>query len=158
MSHNLPLMIALILIASIVCQWLAWRVRLPAIIFLLLTGILSGPVFGLFDPEILLGDLFFPFVSMSVAIILFEGSLTLNFREISGLQVVVRNMVSFGMLVTWLITAVVARYAIGLSWPIALLFGAITVVSGPTVIAPTDAHRTTYCGSCQYSAVGGYCY
>ncbi len=136
MTHNLPLMIALILMASIACQWLAWRVRLPAIIFLLLTGILSGPVFGLFNPEQLLGDLFFPFVSMSVAIILFEGSLTLNFREISGLQGVVRNMVSFGMLVTWVITAVAARYAIGLSWSIALVFGAITVVSGPTVIAP----------------------
>ena len=136
MSHDLPLMIALILIASIACQWIAWRVRLPAIIFLLMTGIISGPVLGLVDPEAILGDLFFPFVSMSVAIILFEGSLTLNFREISGLQGVVRNMVSFGMLVTWLITAVVARFAIGLSWPIALLFGAITVVSGPTVIAP----------------------
>ncbi len=136
MSHNLTLAIALILAASIACQWLAWRVRLPAIIFLLFTGILAGPVFGLLNPEQLLGDLFFPFVSMSVAIILFEGSLTLNFREIRGLQKVVRNMVSFGMLVTWLITAVAARYAIGLSWPIALLFGGITVVSGPTVIAP----------------------
>lgn len=136
MSHQLTLIIALILAASIACQWLAWRVRLPAIIFLLMTGILAGPVFGLLNPELLLGDLFFPFVSMSVAIILFEGSLTLNFREISGLQKVVRNMVSFGMLVTWLITAVAARYAIGLSWPIALLFGGITVVSGPTVIAP----------------------
>ena len=110
------------------------------------------------NPEQLLGNLFFPFVSMSVAIILFEGSLTLNFREISGLQSVVRNMVSFGMLVTWVITAVAARYAIGLSWSIALVFGAITVVSGPTVIAPPDAHRQTDGSSRQHPPLGRHCY
>ncbi len=136
LHEQLAFIIAVTLAACIACQWIAWRVRLPAIIFLLFTGILAGPVFGILNPEQVLGELFFPFVSMSVAIILFEGSLTLNFREISGLQSVVRNMVSFGMLVTWLITAVAAHYAIGLSWQIALLFGAITVVSGPTVIAP----------------------
>ncbi len=136
MHNQIPLLIAAALAISILCQWLAWLVRLPAIIFLLGAGILIGPVCGLFDPQLLLGDLFFPFVSMSVAIILFEGSLTLNFHEISGLQKVVRNMLSFGMLVTWLITTVASRYAIGLPWEMALLFGAITVVSGPTVIAP----------------------
>ncbi|GAB6194092.1 cation:proton antiporter [Desulfocastanea catecholica] len=118
------------------CQWLAWRVRLPAILFLLLAGILVGPVLQIFDPEQLMGELFFPFVSLSVAIILFEGSLTLKFREIPGLQSVVRNMLSFGLVITWLITTVAARLAIGISWELAFLFGAITVVTGPTVIAP----------------------
>ncbi len=118
------------------CQWLAWRVRLPAIIFLLLAGIIAGPVLQIFDPEQLMGDLFFPFVSLSVAIVLFEGSLTLKFREIPGLQSVVRNMLSFGLVITWLITTVAARFAIGISWELAFLFGAITVVTGPTVIAP----------------------
>lgn len=118
------------------CQWLAWRVKLPAIIFLLLAGILVGPVLQIFDPEQLMGELFFPFVSLSVAIILFEGSLTLKFREIPGLQSVVRNMLSFGLVITWLITTVAARFAIGISWELAFLFGAITVVTGPTVIAP----------------------
>lgn len=118
------------------CQWLAWRVKLPAIIFLLLAGIIAGPVLQIFDPEQLMGDLFFPFVSLSVAIILFEGSLTLKFREIPGLQSVVRNMLSFGLVITWLITTVAARFAIGISWELAFLFGAITVVTGPTVIAP----------------------
>ncbi len=136
METTPTIFIAIALALCIFCQWLAWRVRLPAIIFLLIAGILIGPVSGLLDPELLLGDLFFPYVSLSVAIILFEGSLTLRFREISGLQKVVRNMVSIGMLVTWLITSIAARYAIDLSWQIALLFGAITVVSGPTVIAP----------------------
>lgn len=89
--------IAGLVVVCAFCQWLAWRVKLPAIIFLLLVGILSGPVFGLLDPQALLGELFFPFVSLSVAIILFEGSLTLKFREILGLENDVCNMVSIGM-------------------------------------------------------------
>jgi NhaP-type Na+/H+ or K+/H+ antiporter len=118
------------------CQWLAWRVKLPAIIFLLAAGICGGPVLHIFDPEQIMGDLFFPFVSLSVAIILFEGSLTLKFKDILGLTKVVRNMLSFGLIITWLVTTVAARYGIGLSWEISFLFGAITVVTGPTVIAP----------------------
>jgi NhaP-type Na+/H+ or K+/H+ antiporter len=134
-EHILPA-IAILLVVCTLCQWLAWRVKLPAIIFLLLVGILSGPILGIFDPQALLGDLFFPFISLSVAIILFEGSLTLKFSEIRGLEKVVRNMVSIGMLVTWMITALVTRFALDLSWQVAFLFGAITVVTGPTVIVP----------------------
>ena len=119
-----------------ICQWLAWRVKLPAIIFLLLAGIAAGPVFHIFNPEQLMGHLFYPFVSLSVAIILFEGSLTLKFRDILDLQTVLRNMLSIGLLITWAITTVTARVATGVSWEIASLFGAITVVTGPTVIAP----------------------
>lgn len=131
----LPVIAFTIVICSL-CQWIAWRLKLPAIIFLLFTGIIAGPVLGLIDPDKLLGDLLFPFVSLSVAIILFEGSLTLKFSEIRGLQKVVRNMVSFGMIVTWLITTATTRYALGLSWEISFLFGAVTVVTGPTVIVP----------------------
>ncbi|WP_321366355.1 sodium:proton antiporter [uncultured Desulfuromusa sp.] len=128
--------IAILIAIGALCQWVAWRVRLPAIIFLLLVGILVGPVFTLFDPQQLFGDLFFPFISLSVAIILFEGSLSLKFKEILGLQRVVRNMVSIGMLVTWLITALATHLVLGISWQICFLFGAITVVTGPTVIIP----------------------
>jgi NhaP-type Na+/H+ or K+/H+ antiporter len=128
--------IAALVVVCALCQWLAWRVKLPAIIFLLLVGILAGPAFGIFAPQALLGDLFFPFVSLSVAIILFEGSLSLKFREILGLEKVVRNMVSIGMVATWLITAVAVRLALDFSWQLSFLFGAITVVTGPTVIVP----------------------
>ncbi len=134
-EHILPA-IAILFVVCAFCQWIAWRVKLPAIIFLLSAGILAGPVFGIFNPQALLGDLFFPFISLSVAIILFEGSLTLKFSEILGLQKVVRNMVSIGMLVTWVITALATRFALDLSWQISFLFGAITVVTGPTVIVP----------------------
>lgn len=127
---------ALILLVGSGCQWLAWRVKLPAIIFLLLSGILAGPVLGLLNPDQLLGDLLSPFVSLSVAVILFEGSLTLRYKEILGKQRVVTNMVTFGLLITWLITAVVTHFALTLSWPISFMFGAVSAVTGPTVIVP----------------------
>jgi NhaP-type Na+/H+ or K+/H+ antiporter len=135
-TEQILLITAAVLAVCTACQWIAWRVRLPAIIFLLFAGILAGPVYGLLHPEKLLGDFFLSFISLSVAIILFEGSLTLKFKDISGLESVVQKMVSIGMVVTWLITAVVARYSVGLSWEVSFLFGAITVVTGPTVIAP----------------------
>lgn len=133
--ETVPL-IALVFLCCVICQWLAWRVRMPPILFLLLAGILAGPVLELVNPEEFLGDLFYPFVSLSVAIILFEGSLNLRFREIKGLHVVVRNMVTVGMGATWLITTLATRFFLEISWEVATLFGAIMVVTGPTVVAP----------------------
>lgn len=128
--------IACVLILCSVCQWAAWRVKLPAIIFLLLTGIVIGPVSGLVNPDHMLGPLFLPFVSFSVAIILFEGGLTLKFRDLFGLEGVVRNLVTIGMVATWIITACGTRLLTNLSWELSFLFGALTVVTGPTVIIP----------------------
>lgn len=129
-------LIAIVFVFCVLCQWIAWRIRMPPILFLLLIGILSGPVLGLVRPEEFMGDLFFPFVSLSVAIILFEGSLNLKIKEIRGLHIVVRNLVSFGMGVTWLITTLATRFFLNVSWEVATLFGAIMVVTGPTVVAP----------------------
>lgn len=128
--------LAAVVFVGVLCQWLAWRVKLPAILFLLLTGLVAGPITGLLNSDAIFGDLLFPFISLSVAIILFEGSLTLRFHEIAGLEQVVRNMISFGLLVTWLITAAATHLVLGFSWGLSLLFGAITVVTGPTVIVP----------------------
>ena len=136
MSEQITLTISAVLLIAIACQWLAWRVKLPAIIFLLLAGICAGPVSHWLIPDELLGDLLFPFVSLSVAIILFEGSLTLKFHEIIGLQRVVQNMVTIGMLVTWAITTISTRLVLGFSWEVSFLFGAVMVVTGPTVIVP----------------------
>ncbi len=136
MQVDTALALSLIILTGIACQWLAWRVKLPAILFLLLTGIMAGPVMGWLDSGRLFGDLLFPFISLSVAVILFEGSLTLQFHEIAGLSRVVRHLVSFGVLITWIITTVVTRTVLGFSWELSFLFGAITVVTGPTVIVP----------------------
>jgi NhaP-type Na+/H+ or K+/H+ antiporter len=134
--EDIGLAIALILLVASLCQWLAWRVRLPAILFLLLAGMLAGPVFGVLDPDALLGDFLMPTVSLSVAIILFEGSLTLDFREIRGFSQVVQRMITVGALITWLVVAVGTRMVFGFSWEISALFGAVVIVTGPTVIVP----------------------
>jgi NhaP-type Na+/H+ or K+/H+ antiporter len=121
---------------SITCQFLAYKIKLPAILPLLIAGIIVGPVTGIIDADLLFGDLLFPIVSLSVAIILFEGSLTLKFKDLSGHGSMVRNLCTVGALITWIIAAPVAHYAMGMSWEMAFLFGAIITVTGPTVIVP----------------------
>lgn len=136
MEHHVVISLSLIGIVSILCQWLAWWIKLPAIVFLLLSGILLGPVSGILNPEQLFGDLLFPFVSLSVAVILFEGSLTLKFEEIRELQNVVRNMLTIGVVTTWAAISIGTHYIVGFSWDLSILFGALMVVTGPTVIVP----------------------
>lgn len=123
-------------VISILCQWVAWRVKLPAILFLLLAGIVAGPGTGWLNPDQTFGNLLLPIVSLAVAVILFEGSLTLKIKEIQGLQVVVRRLVTTGVLVTWIIIALATHWLLEFSWKLAFLFGAITVVTGPTVVVP----------------------
>jgi NhaP-type Na+/H+ or K+/H+ antiporter len=123
-------------VISLVCQWVAWRLRLPAILFLLIAGIIVGPWLGLLSPDDLFGDMLFPIVSLAVAVILFEGSLTLKFSELKEHGKMVRNLLVSGVLVTWLIGTLASRFLVDISWVVATLFGAIVVVSGPTVIMP----------------------
>ena len=72
-------------------QWLAWRLRMPAIVLMLLAGVLIGPVLGIFDPERDIGPLMSPMIAIAVAIILFEGGLTLNFHKLQDAVVGVRR-------------------------------------------------------------------
>ncbi|MHA6205865.1 cation:proton antiporter [Dyella soli] len=136
MSADLGLLLVAMLGVGFLAQWLAWRVRLPAILFLLVAGIVLGPVVGEIQPDKLLGPLLFPMVSLAVALILFEGSLTLRFSELPGIGSVVRGLVTYGAVIAVLLLAVAAHYLAGLSWEVSLLFGALTCVTGPTVIAP----------------------
>jgi len=136
MHEHVLIAIAGIGLIGITSQWLSWWLKLPAILFLLLGGIVAGPVTGWLRPEELFGDLLFPFISLAVAVILFEGSLTLKFEQIKGLQQVVRNLVSVGMLVTWAVTTIATYLLLDIGWELALLFGAVTVVTGPTVVVP----------------------
>ena len=126
--------------AGAAMQWLACRLRVPAILFLLLGGFLIGPVFGWFAPIDTFGDLFRPIVSLSVGIILFEGGLTLRFSELRGVGRVVTHLCSIGALVTWLLTTLAAIYIVGIDAKIALLVGAILVLTGPTVVIPLVRH------------------
>jgi NhaP-type Na+/H+ or K+/H+ antiporter len=121
---------------GIFCQLVATWVRLPAILFLLLAGIIAGPITGQLNPDELFGNLLFPFVSLAVAVILFEGSLTLKLIEIKNLKSVVRNLITAGALITLVVMALAAHYLADLDFNISLLFGAVVTVTGPTVIIP----------------------
>ena len=121
---------------SVICQMLAWKLKLPSILFLLIAGILLGPVLSWLDADQLFGNLLLPFISISVAIILFEGGLTLNLKEIKGYGSDVRNLITIGVMTTWILVTVTVHFIFDLNWNIAFLFGAITVVTGPTVIKP----------------------
>ncbi len=120
--------------------WLAWRVRVPSILLLLMVGFLAGPVTGILQPDTLLGDLLFPIVSLSVAVILFEGGLSLDIDELRDIGRVVRNLMTVGVLVTWGGTTALAYLLLGFDLGLATLLGAILVVTGPTVIIPLLRH------------------
>ena len=82
---------ASIIILGIAAQWIAWRVKFPSILFLLIFGFIAGPATGFLKPDELLGDLLFPVVSVSVAIILFEGGLSLKIAEVREVGRAVRR-------------------------------------------------------------------
>ncbi len=128
--------LASIIVIGIAAQWLSWRLRLPAIFLLLLAGFLAGAVTGWIDPDVLLGEALFPVVSLSVAIILFEGGLSLDIAELAKIGRAVRNLASIGVVATWGLAAVSAYFLLGFDLRLSVLLGAILVVTGPTVIIP----------------------
>jgi NhaP-type Na+/H+ or K+/H+ antiporter len=148
---NLVLAIAIIGMLGVGAQWLAWRFALPAIVMMAIAGLLAGPVFKILWPsafvaggpgaeggpmEMLFGDFYRPMIAIAVAVILFEGGLTLNFREIRELTKGVRRLVLPGFLVAWGLGSLAAIRIGGLETPVALLFAGVMVVTGPTVIIP----------------------
>lgn len=133
---DIALKIASIGAAGMAAQWLAWKLRLPAIVLLLVAGFIAGPATGFLNPAEDFGDLYRPLISIAVAVILFEGGMTLNIREIAETSTAVRRIVMIAGPLTWLGTALSAHYIGGLSWPTAVVLGAVLIVTGPTVIMP----------------------
>lgn len=132
--------LTLIMVLGVAARWLAWRLHLPAILLLLVCGIVAGPVTGFLQPDDLFGNFLTPFVSLSVALILFEGGLSLNLRELKEIGGVVRNLITLGTIVTWAIASGAAWAIFGLDYRLALLLGAVFVVTGPTVVIPLLRH------------------
>lgn len=126
---------AVVLIA-VGASWAASRLRVPSIVLLLTAGVIAGAGLGIIDPDATFGRLLSPFVSMAVGLILFEGGLSLRFRDIKGNHRVVWLLVSVGVAITWILGALSIELFLGTPRPIAILLGAILVVSGPTVIGP----------------------
>lgn len=136
MTEHLIIGLALVLVLGIIAQWTAWRLKLPAILLLLCVGIIAGPVLHIIQPDNLLGTTFFPIVSISVAVILFEGGLSLRIGELREIGNIVRNLVTVGILATWLFASLAAWLLLEFSLSLAILQGAILIVTGPTVIIP----------------------
>lgn len=138
-----------VLLLGIGAQWVAWRLRIPSILLLLVFGLLAGPVMrqtGLgemlsINPDEIFGsDLLLALVGISVGMILYEGGLTLKIREIRSSWRSVAMLVTVGAFVTWMVALVSAKWILGLSTPIATLLGAVLIVTGPTVIGPMLSH------------------
>ncbi len=130
------LQLVLILVLGTLAQWTAWRIRLPSILLLLAAGIIAGPIAGWIQPDQLFGDLIMPLISLSVAVILYEGGLNLKIRELREIGGLFFRLITIGVAVTWAITAAAAHYVLDFEWPVATLLGAILVVTGPTVVGP----------------------
>ncbi len=137
--------LASILILSVFAQWLAWKIKIPAILPLIVIGLALGPGATFFTASgeklldgdhIFSGDLLFAFVSISVGVILFEGGLTLKIKEIRHQAGVVRNLLIFGPIITLVGGGLAAHYLMGMDYSLSFLFGALIIVSGPTVVSP----------------------
>lgn len=135
MEHQ-ALVIALVGVLGIGAQWIAWRTGWPAIVLMLAAGFIAGPGLHLIDPHTAFGNLLEPLVSIGVALILFEGGLSLEYRELRKVGDAIWRLVIFGVPLGWLFGSLALYYVAGLVWPVAILFAGILVVTGPTVVMP----------------------
>ena len=140
-----------IIILGILAQWVAWKLKIPAILPLILIGLFVGPIAAEFLSEdgtkwieprwngeegLFPGGSLFYFVSLAISIILFEGGLTLKKGEIKNVGPVITKLITVGSIVTFFGAAIAAHYIFYLSWEISFLFSALIIVTGPTVITP----------------------
>ncbi len=139
-----------IIVLGILAQWVAWKLKIPAILPLILIGLFVGPVSTLFSEDgsqwiqpifngekgLFPGQNLFYFVSLAIGIILFEGGLTLRRNEVKKIGPVIIKLISLGSAVTFIGGGVAAYYIFGLDWRISFLFSALIIVTGPTVITP----------------------
>ena len=132
--HAAALLLVL-LAAGLAAQWLAWRVKLPAIVVLIAAGIVLGPVTGVVQLTMAQGELT-ELIGLGVAIILFEGGLDLKLAELRRVGHGIGRLTVVGPPLAWLFGSLAAHHIGGLSWPVSTVIGAILVVTGPTVILP----------------------
>ena len=140
-----------IIILGILAQWVAWKFKIPAILPLILIGLLVGPIAAEFLSEdgtkwiepvwngekgLFPGDSLYYFVSLAISIILFEGGLTLKRSEIKNVGPVITKLITLGSAVTFFGAGVLAHYIFELSWDLSFLFAGLIIVTGPTVITP----------------------
>lgn len=136
MDEQVVAIMAAVLAGGVAAQWLGWRFRIPAVLPLLVGGLVAGPVTGALDPDDVFGDLLFPGVSVAVAVVLFEGALSLGGRGVRTAGRTALVLLTFGAALTLVAIAVAARVILDVEWSMAALLAAVLVVTGPTVIGP----------------------
>jgi NhaP-type Na+/H+ or K+/H+ antiporter len=140
-----------IIILGILAQWVAWKLKIPAILPLILIGLLVGPIAAAYFSEdgtkwiepvwngekgLFPGDSLYYFVSLAISIILFEGGLTLKRSEIKNVGPVITKLITLGSAITFFGAGILAHYIFGLGWDLSFLFAGLIIVTGPTVITP----------------------
>ena len=140
-----------IIILGILAQWFAWKFKIPAILPLILIGLLVGPIAAAYlsedgakwiepiwngDKGLFPGESLYYFVSLAISIILFEGGLTLKRNEIKNVGPVITKLITLGSAITFFGVGVVTHYIFGLGWDLSFLFAGLIIVTGPTVITP----------------------
>lgn len=128
-------LVVIVLAAGLASQWAAWQIGLPAIVVLIGLGLVLGPVTHVIEigmPAAELTEL----IGLGVAIILFEGGMDLKLGEFRRVGHGIGRLTIIGPPLAWLLGSLAAHYVGGLSWPAAVILGAILVVTGPTVIGP----------------------
>ena len=140
-----------IVILGILAQWFAWRLKIPAILPLIITGLLVGPIAQTYFTEdghkwinpmwdgykgLFPGESLYYFVSLAISVILFEGGLTLKKNEISKVGPVISKLITVGPIVTFLVGGLFTYYLFDLSLEVSFLFSSLIIVTGPTVITP----------------------
>ncbi len=139
-----------IIILGIIAQWVAWKLKLPAILPLILIGLMVGPLSTLMTPDgqkwiepvwngktgLFAGESLFYFVSLAISIILFEGGLTLKRKEVLTVGPSIIRLITLGSVITFFGAGLAVHYLFHLGWSISFLFSSLIIVTGPTVIAP----------------------
>ena len=140
-----------IIILGILAQWVAWKFKIPAILPLILIGLLVGPIAAAYLSEdgskwiepiwngekgLFPGEGLYYFVSLAISIILFEGGLTLKRSEIKNVGPVITKLITVGAAITFFGAGILAHYIFHLSWDLSFLFAGLIIVTGPTVITP----------------------
>ena len=138
MEHSEVILTGLVFlfVFGVTTQWIAWYIKVPAILLLLAVGSIAGSFLHIVEPDKIFGELLLPIVSISVGLILFEGGLNLRFVELKQTWRSLVGLLSVGVLFTWIMVSIAAHYILGLPWAVAVLLGSVLVVTGPTVIGP----------------------
>jgi NhaP-type Na+/H+ or K+/H+ antiporter len=129
--------LGLVIVIAIGCRLVANWLRIPAIVLLLPAGFIAGAATDYVQPDILLGPIYQPFVSLAVGLILFEAGLRLRFDELEeGVRGVVERLIAVGVVITWGCVGLAVGLLFGLGFGVSAVIGAILIVSGPTVVLP----------------------